>query len=140
MKLLGGYQRENLNVALEALDVLRQSLEIPHERARERGWSKPPGRGASKSCTREPYVMVLDGAHNPAREPEPSVDDLRRYRAKICTITKSALLFRRPQGESVSDDGGDTLPRLRRDRFREAGLTRAPSTRLYCAASWPPAA
>jgi dihydrofolate synthase/folylpolyglutamate synthase len=90
MKLLGGYQRENLNVVLEALDVLRQSLEISH-RARVKGLEQVSWPGRFEVVHREPYVMVLDGAHNP-HAILALVDDLRRYRAKY-TIKKSALLF-----------------------------------------------
>ncbi len=90
VKLLGGYQRENLAVALETLRVLQERLEIPAEAIRqglERLWW--PGR--FEVVQREPYIIVLDGAHNPhgvwaLRQ------DLHRYRRKY-SPRRSLLLF-----------------------------------------------
>ncbi len=90
VKLLGGYQEENLAVALEALRVLQEHLEIPAEaimQGLERAWW--PGR--FEVVQREPYVIVLDGAHNP-HAVRALRDDLRRYREKY-RIKKSVLLF-----------------------------------------------
>jgi dihydrofolate synthase/folylpolyglutamate synthase len=89
MKLLGGYQRENLNVALEALDVLRQSLEIPQE-ALVRGLEQASWPGRFEVVQREPYI-ILDGAHNP-HAARALREDVRRYRERYA-LHKSALLF-----------------------------------------------
>ncbi len=90
LKLLGGYQQENLNVALEALAVLRQSLAIP-EGAVWEGLERARWPGRFEVVQREPYVIVLDGAHNP-HAVRALRDDLRRYREKY-RIQKSVLLF-----------------------------------------------
>jgi dihydrofolate synthase/folylpolyglutamate synthase len=89
MKLLGGYQRENLNVALEALEVLRQSLKIPHE-ALVRGLEQASWPGRFEVVQREPYI-ILDGAHNP-HAARALREDVRRYRERYA-LHKSALLF-----------------------------------------------
>ncbi|MCS7198469.1 MAG: bifunctional folylpolyglutamate synthase/dihydrofolate synthase [Candidatus Bipolaricaulota bacterium] len=90
LQLLGGYQQENLNIVLEALDVLQRSLRLPEEAVRE-GLEQARWPGRFEVVQREPFVMVLDGAHNP-----PAIqalrDDLRRYREKY-SLTKCTLLF-----------------------------------------------
>jgi dihydrofolate synthase/folylpolyglutamate synthase len=90
LRLLGGYQCENLNVALEALNVLRRSLEISLE-ALVAGLEQASWPGRFEVVQREPYVMVLDGAHNP-HAILALVDDLRRYRAKYA-FKRGTLLF-----------------------------------------------
>jgi dihydrofolate synthase/folylpolyglutamate synthase len=89
MKLLGGYQRENLNVALEALEVLRQSLKIPHE-ALVGGLEQASWPGRFEVVQKEPYI-ILDGAHNP-HAARALREDVRRYRERYA-LHKSALLF-----------------------------------------------
>jgi dihydrofolate synthase/folylpolyglutamate synthase len=90
LALLGGYQQENLNIVLEALEVLRQSLAISEEAVRE-GLESTRWPGRFEVVQREPFVIVLDGAHNP-HAVGALRDDLRRYREKY-RIQKSALLF-----------------------------------------------
>ncbi len=90
LALLGGYQQENLNIVLETLDVLRHSLAIP-ERAVWEGLERARWPGRFEVVQREPYVIVLDGAHNP-HAVRALRDDLRRYREKY-SIKKSVLLF-----------------------------------------------
>lgn len=90
VRLLGGYQGENLAVALEALRVLQERLEIPAE-ARWQGLERAWWPGRFEVVQREPYIIVLDGAHNPngicaLRQ------DLRRYRQKY-SPRRSLLLF-----------------------------------------------
>lgn len=90
LRLLGGYQRENLNVVLETINVLRQSLPIPEGAIREGlGGARWPGR--FEIVQKEPFVIVLDGAHNP-HAIQALRDDLRRYREKY-SLRKSVLLF-----------------------------------------------
>ncbi|MFN4218436.1 MAG: bifunctional folylpolyglutamate synthase/dihydrofolate synthase [Candidatus Bipolaricaulia bacterium] len=90
LKLLGGYQQENLNIVLEALGVLQQALVIPEEAIRE-GLEQARWPGRFEVVQREPYVIVLDGAHNPHAS-RALRDDLRRYREKY-RIKRSVLLF-----------------------------------------------
>ncbi len=89
LRLLGGYQRENLNVALEALEVLCQTLEISPE-ALVAGLERASWPGRFEVVQREPYI-ILDGAHNP-QAARALREDLRRYRQRY-TIRKSALVF-----------------------------------------------
>jgi len=89
MKLLGGYQRENLNVVWEALDVLRQSLEICPQALRV-GLEQASWPGRFEVVHKSPY-MVLDGAHNP-HAARALREDVRRYREKY-TLQKSTLVF-----------------------------------------------
>lgn len=89
LRLLGGYQRENLNVALEALEVLRQTLEISPEALRA-GLEQASWPGRFEVVHKRPYI-VLDGAHNP-HAARALREDVRRYREKY-TLQKSALLF-----------------------------------------------
>ncbi|MCX8103301.1 MAG: Mur ligase family protein [Candidatus Bipolaricaulota bacterium] len=90
LALLGGYQQENLNIVLEALDALRRSLVIPEDAVRA-GLEQARWPGRFEIAQREPFVIVLDGAHNP-HAIRALRDDLRRYREKY-SLRKSALLF-----------------------------------------------
>ncbi len=89
LRLLGGYQRENLNVALEALEVLCQTLEISPEALRA-GLEQAYWPGRFEVVHQSPYI-VLDGAHNP-HAARALREDLRRYREKYA-LQKSTLLF-----------------------------------------------
>ncbi len=63
--LLGLYQRENLAVALQAVELLRaQGLAIPDEAVR-RGLARARWPGRFEVVRQRPWV-VLDGAHNPS--------------------------------------------------------------------------
>lgn len=90
LKLLGGYQRENLAVALEALRVLQKRVQLP-EAAIRTGLERARWPGRFEVVQREPYVIVLDGAHNP-HATRALRDDLCRYRQKY-KISKKLLLF-----------------------------------------------
>lgn len=90
LKLLGGYQQENLNTVLAVLDVLRQSLKISEDAIRD-GLEQACWPGRFEVVQREPFIIVLDGAHNP-HAIRALRDDLRRYRKKY-SLTKSTLLF-----------------------------------------------
>ncbi len=90
IKLLGGYQQENLNIVLEAITALRGSLMIPQD-AMQEGLEQTRWPGRFEVVQREPYVIVLDGAHNP-HAIGALRDDLRRYREKY-SLRKSTLLF-----------------------------------------------
>lgn len=90
LQLLGGYQQENLNIVLEVLEILRRSLAIPSGALRE-GLEQARWPGRFELVQREPFVVVLDGAHNP-HAIRALRDDLRRYREKY-HIQKSVLLF-----------------------------------------------
>lgn len=90
IKLLGGYQQENLNIVLETLAVLRESLMIPQNVVQD-GLERTRWPGRFEVVQREPFVIVLDGAHNP-HAIRALRDDLRRYSGKY-SIKKSALLF-----------------------------------------------
>ncbi len=90
LKLLGGYQQENLNIVLEVLEILQRSLAIPQGAIRE-GLEQARWPGRFEVVQREPFVIVLDGAHNP-HAIRALRDDLRRYRAKF-HIQRSVLLF-----------------------------------------------
>lgn len=90
LKLLGGYQQENLNIVLEALEVLRNSLVISADTMRT-GLEMARWPGRFEAVQREPFVIVLDGAHNP-HAIRALRDDLWRYREKY-SLRKSVLLF-----------------------------------------------
>lgn len=90
LKLLGGYQQENLNIVLEALEVLRRPLAISEEAVWE-GLEQARWPGRFEVVQREPFVIVLDGAHNP-HAIRALRDDLQRYREKY-SLRKSTLLF-----------------------------------------------
>lgn len=62
--LLGPYQRENLVVALKAVEVLRRSLHLPDETVK-RGLAAARWPGRFQLCHQRPYIL-LDGAHNPS--------------------------------------------------------------------------
>lgn len=63
--LLGVYQQENLAVALQAVELLRErGLEIPDEAVR-RGLARARWPGRFEVVRQRPWV-VLDGAHNPS--------------------------------------------------------------------------
>ncbi|MGQ9601382.1 MAG: bifunctional folylpolyglutamate synthase/dihydrofolate synthase [Candidatus Bipolaricaulia bacterium] len=62
--LLGPYQRENLIIALKAIEVLRRSLDLPDELVR-RGLERARWPGRFQVYQESPYI-VLDGAHNPS--------------------------------------------------------------------------
>jgi dihydrofolate synthase/folylpolyglutamate synthase len=134
MKLLGGYQRENLNVALEALEVLRQSLEIPHE-ALVRGLAQASWPGRFEVVQREPYI-ILDGAHNP-HAARALREDVRRYRERYA-LHKSALLF-----GVLRDKAYQTMAEILFPDFDEIVLVKPDSPRALepsALLSWAPAA
>jgi dihydrofolate synthase/folylpolyglutamate synthase len=134
MKLLGGYQRENLNVALEALEVLRQSLEIPHE-ALVRGLEQASWPGRFEVVQREPYI-ILDGAHNP-HAARALREDVRRYRERYA-LHKSALLF-----GVLRDKAYQTMAEILFPDFDEIVLVKPDSPRALepsALLSWAPAA
>jgi dihydrofolate synthase/folylpolyglutamate synthase len=134
MKLLGGYQRENLNVALEALDVLRQSLEIPQE-ALVRGLEQASWPGRFEVVQREPYI-ILDGAHNP-HAARALREDVRRYRERYA-LHKSALLF-----GVLRDKAYQTMAEILFPDFDEIVLVKPDSPRALepsALLSWAPAA
>lgn len=87
--LLGSYQQENVTVALEALEVLKQSMTIS-DGALRGGLEQARWPGRFEVVCKKPYI-VLDGAHNP-HAVSALREDVRRYRGKY-TIKKSALLF-----------------------------------------------
>jgi len=134
MKLLGGYQRENLNVALEALEVLRQSLKIPHE-ALVRGLEQASWPGRFEVVQREPYI-ILDGAHNP-HAARALREDVRRYRERYA-LHKSALLF-----GVLRDKAYQTMAEILFPDFDEIVLVKPDSPRALepsALLSWAPAA
>jgi dihydrofolate synthase/folylpolyglutamate synthase len=134
MKLLGGYQRENLNVALEALDVLRQSLEIPQE-ALVRGLEQASWPGRFEVVQREPYI-ILDGAHNP-HAARALREDVRRYRERYA-LHKSALLF-----GVLRDKAYQTMAEILFPDFDEIVLVKPDSPRAldpHALLPWAPAA
>jgi dihydrofolate synthase/folylpolyglutamate synthase len=134
MKPLGGYQRENLNVALEALEVLRQSLEIPHE-ALVRGLEQASWPGRFEVVQREPYI-ILDGAHNP-HAARALREDVRRYRERYA-LHKSALLF-----GVLRDKAYQTMAEILFPDFDEIVLVKPDSPRALeprALLSWAPAA
>jgi dihydrofolate synthase/folylpolyglutamate synthase len=90
LKLLGGYQRENLSVAIEALSVLQERVKLS-ERAIRTGLESAQWPGRFEVVQQAPYVIVLDGAHNP-HAMRALRDDLRRYTQKY-RIAKKLLLF-----------------------------------------------
>ncbi len=90
LRLLGGYQRENLAVAIEALGVLQQRLNFSTEAIRA-GLARAYWPGRFEVVQKEPYVIVLDGAHNP-HAARALRDDLRRYVQKY-QLAKKLLLF-----------------------------------------------
>ncbi|MCS6936071.1 MAG: folylpolyglutamate synthase/dihydrofolate synthase family protein [Candidatus Bipolaricaulota bacterium] len=90
LQLLGGYQRENLRVAVEALRVLQERL-VLSETAIRTGLERARWPGRFEVVQIEPSVIVLDGAHNP-HAIRALRDDLRRYIQKY-QITKKLLLF-----------------------------------------------
>lgn len=90
LKLLGSYQQDNLAVALRALQVLQKYLRISSE-AIIHGLEQVRWPGRFEISQHEPYVIVLDGAHNP-HAARALREDLRRYRQKF-SITQSVLLF-----------------------------------------------
>lgn len=90
LRLLGGYQRENLAVTIEALGVLQQRFEFS-QAAMVAGLERVRWPGRFEVVQKEPYVMVLDGAHNP-HAARALRDDLQRYAQKY-QIAKKLLLF-----------------------------------------------
>nr|BAL58786.1 FolC bifunctional protein [Candidatus Acetothermum autotrophicum] len=124
LALLGGYQQENLNIVLEALEVLRQSLVIPKDAVRK-GLEQVRWPGRFEVVQHEPYVIVLDGAHNP-HAIRALRDDLRRYREKYLDLT--------PRPPSLKRKGEHSPPSLGEgpgERSREGMRVRGRSTLLF---------
>ncbi len=121
LKLLGGYQQENLNIVLETLAVLQQSLAIPQGAVRE-GLEQACWPGRFEVVQREPYVIVLDGAHNP-HAIRALGGDLRRYRAKY-DIQRSTLLF-----GVLKDKDYNTMAQVLFPEFNEIILVQPDSPR-----------
>jgi dihydrofolate synthase/folylpolyglutamate synthase len=61
--LLGPYQRENLSVALGAVETLRRSLKLS-DGAVKRGLARARWSGRFEVAHQQPFI-ILDGAHNP---------------------------------------------------------------------------
>lgn len=132
VKFLGGYQRENLNVALEALEVLRQTLEISPEALRA-GLEQAYWPGRFEVVHKRPYI-VLDGAHNP-HAARALREDVRRYREKYA-LQKSTLLF-----GVLRDKAYQAMAEILFPEFDEIVLVKPDSPRAldpYALLSWAP--
>jgi dihydrofolate synthase/folylpolyglutamate synthase len=90
LQLLGGYQRENLDIALEALYALRKSFDIS-QNAIVAGLEQTRWPGRFEIVQQGPYIILLDGAHNPAGS-RALREDVHRYRQKY-NPRRSFLLF-----------------------------------------------
>lgn len=90
LKLLGGYQSENLSVALGALRELQKQLAISNS-VMIKGLESARWPGRFAVLQQEPYIIVLDGAHNP-HAARALREDLRRYAHKYA-LQKHLLLF-----------------------------------------------